>query len=98
MVITGPGTVFDAAKACKLSDILDGTSNTVMVVEVAGTGVNWGEPKDLDAQQADLPAGHAGHTGRQHARQLSPGRPERGPVRRVRSFHRRFDSPQLFNP
>ena len=57
MVITGPSTVFDAGKACAISEILDGTSNTIMVVEVAGTGVNWGEPKDLDAQHVDVSAG-----------------------------------------
>jgi prepilin-type processing-associated H-X9-DG protein len=60
MVITGPGTVFDAGKACKISDILDGTSNTLMVVEVKGTGVNWGEPKDLDASKVAYPLGSGG--------------------------------------
>ena len=60
MVITGPNTVFAGAKGCRLSDILDGTSNTVLVVEVAGTGVNWGEPKDLDASQLTYPLGTPG--------------------------------------
>jgi len=60
MVITGPSTVFDAGKACRISDILDGTSNTIMVVEVAGTGVNWGEPKDLDASTLTYPLGTPG--------------------------------------
>lgn len=60
MVITGPSTVFDAGKACRFSDILDGTSNTIMVVEVAGTGVNWGEPKDLDASTLTYPLGTPG--------------------------------------
>lgn len=60
MVITGPNTVFDAGKACRISDILDGTSNTIMVVEVAGTGVNWGEPKDLDASTLTYPLGTSG--------------------------------------
>ena len=57
MVITGPGTVFDADKACKMSEIMDGTSNTLMVVEVKGTGVNWAEPKDLDASTVTYPLG-----------------------------------------
>lgn len=60
MVITGPSTVFDGGKACRFSDILDGTSNTIMVVEVAGTGVNWGEPKDLDASTLTYPLGTRG--------------------------------------
>jgi prepilin-type processing-associated H-X9-DG protein len=57
MVITGPGTIFDAGKACKMSEILDGTSNTLMVVEVSGTGVNWAQPQDLDASTVTYPLG-----------------------------------------
>jgi len=60
MVITGPGTVFDGGKACSFSDILDGTSNTLLVVEVCGTGVNWAEPKDLDASKLSFPLGTGG--------------------------------------
>jgi prepilin-type processing-associated H-X9-DG protein len=60
MVITGPGTMFDGAKACRIADISDGTSNTLMVVEVAGTGVNWAEPKDLDASKLAYPLNAGG--------------------------------------
>lgn len=60
MVITGPETVFDGGKACKLSDILDGTSNTLLVVEACGTGVNWAEPKDLAASNVSFPLGTGG--------------------------------------
>jgi prepilin-type processing-associated H-X9-DG protein len=55
MVITGPGTVFDGAKATKLSEITDGTSNTLLVVEVTATNVNWAEPVDLDASNLTVP-------------------------------------------
>ena len=55
MVITGPGTVFDGAKAAKLAEIKDGTSNTLLVVEVAGAGTNWAEPVDLDASKLAPP-------------------------------------------
>lgn len=48
MVITGPGTLFEEDKGVSLSDITDGTSNTILAVEVVGTGVKWAEPKDLD--------------------------------------------------
>ena len=51
MVITGPGTLFEGAEACSLAKISDGTSNTILVVEVGGTGVNWAEPRDLDASK-----------------------------------------------
>jgi prepilin-type processing-associated H-X9-DG protein len=48
MVITGPGTLFEEDKPVKFQDITDGTSNTILAVEVVGTGVKWAEPKDLD--------------------------------------------------
>jgi prepilin-type processing-associated H-X9-DG protein len=48
MVITGPGTLFEDDKGVKFSDITDGSSNTILAVEVVGTGVKWAEPKDLD--------------------------------------------------
>jgi prepilin-type processing-associated H-X9-DG protein len=63
MVITGPGTVFDGAKAASIRDITDGTSNTILVVEVAGTGVNWAEPIDLDAGSLQFPSVSPGATG-----------------------------------
>jgi len=63
MVIAGPGTVFDAAKAASMRDIADGTSNTILVVEVAGTGVNWAEPVDLDASNLQFPNVTPGTTG-----------------------------------
>ena len=55
MVITGPGTVFDGAKAMKMQEITDGTANTLLVVEVVGTGVSWAEPRDLDVSQFAFP-------------------------------------------
>ena len=51
MVVTGPGTVFEDAKAIGFSRITDGTANTIMVVEVHGTGVSWAQPVDLDASK-----------------------------------------------
>ena len=62
MVITGPSTVFDGGHACKLSEILDGTSNTLLVVEVFGAPVNWAEPQDLDANSITYPLGSPGGT------------------------------------
>ncbi len=57
MVITGPKTIFDGGKAASFRDITDGTSNTLLVVEVAGSGVNWAEPIDLDASKITFPIG-----------------------------------------
>jgi prepilin-type processing-associated H-X9-DG protein len=68
MVITGPGTVFDGAKAAKFADIKDGTSNTLLVVEVTATGTKWAEPVDLDASTLSPPfsTGGPGNAGSRH--------------------------------
>jgi len=68
MVITGPGTMFDGAKATKMADVTDGTSNTILVVEVVGTGTKWAEPVDLDASKISPPfsAGVSGNAGSRH--------------------------------
>jgi prepilin-type processing-associated H-X9-DG protein len=56
-VISGTGALFDGPDAFKLSDVTDGTSNTIMVVEVAGSGIQWTEPRDLDIDQAAFQVG-----------------------------------------
>jgi len=51
MVIVGPGTLFDGDENARVSDVLDGGSNTIMVVEAIGSSVSWMEPVDLHARQ-----------------------------------------------
>jgi type II secretory pathway pseudopilin PulG len=59
LFVTGAGTIFEAGQATRLRDITDGTSNTLLVVEVRGSGVNWAEPSDLDLSQVTpLPPGN----------------------------------------
>jgi prepilin-type processing-associated H-X9-DG protein len=68
MVITGPGTVFEGAEATSFRQILDGTSNTLLVVEVRDTGVSWAAPIDLDAADIEPPfAGGLRSPGSRHA-------------------------------
>src|SRR5262249_37668547 len=43
---SGKGALFDGATGKKFADIIDGTSNTLMVVEAA-KGVPWTKPEDL---------------------------------------------------
>jgi prepilin-type processing-associated H-X9-DG protein len=54
LAITGPGLIFDGAKTSKISDIVDGTSNTILLVEANNRKVNWMEPVDIDVQEIGL--------------------------------------------
>jgi hypothetical protein len=53
-MIVGPGTLFDGADPARFQDITDGTSNTLLSVEAAGSGIHWMEPRDLDVEQLRL--------------------------------------------
>lgn len=48
VLLTGPGTIFEEGKQPSIRNILDGTANTIMAVELSGANINWCEPKDLD--------------------------------------------------
>lgn len=59
LFVTGTGTVFEDGKATKLKEITDGTSNTIVLVEMRNSGISWAEPRDIDlTQTATLPAGN----------------------------------------
>ena len=51
VAIVGPRTIFPGAKSVRQSDITDGTSNTIAVVETYGLGIRWYEPRDLRAEE-----------------------------------------------
>jgi len=50
VLITGIGTIFEVGKKPDFKSILDGTSNTIMLVEMQGSGINWSEPRDMDIE------------------------------------------------
>ena len=52
LMITGPGTVGDGPKGVSIKDISDGSSNTIIVIEVANSGINWMCPRDYDIAAA----------------------------------------------
>jgi len=58
--VTGKGTLFDPPdKESSLSKIRDGTSNTICMIEVKSSGINWAEPRDVDfSQPTSLPPGN----------------------------------------
>src|SRR5262249_41988103 len=59
LFVTGKGTIFEAGKASPMATVTDGTSNTLVLVEVRNSGVAWAEPKDLDiSQPMSLPPGN----------------------------------------
>jgi hypothetical protein len=54
MVIVGPGAIFEGDQPIGIRDITDGTSNTILVVEVEGQQVPWMEPTDLSLDQMQM--------------------------------------------
>jgi hypothetical protein len=51
----GEGTLFEPGKKLRITDVTDGTSNTIMVVE-SSTAVPWSKPADLPFDtKKDLP-------------------------------------------
>jgi hypothetical protein len=54
MMVVGPHTISDGPHSRKGSEITDGASNTIMLVEVADSGVHWAEPKDLNFNDLDF--------------------------------------------
>ncbi|HEV3023653.1 MAG TPA: DUF1559 domain-containing protein, partial [Pirellulales bacterium] len=47
MAVVGPETIWPGSKPMPLGKIRDGLSNTIILVEVADSGVNWMEPRDV---------------------------------------------------
>ncbi len=48
MLVTGKGTLFPPSGPLRPSDVKDGLSNTIIVVESANTSVDWASPIDID--------------------------------------------------
>jgi prepilin-type processing-associated H-X9-DG protein len=51
VMIVGPDTVSEGPVSRSFREIRDGTSHTIAVVEVADSGIQWTEPRDLRADQ-----------------------------------------------
>jgi prepilin-type processing-associated H-X9-DG protein len=53
VMIVGKGTLGGEAKeTVSFGDVTDGTSNTILAVEVAGLGIRWMEPLDMTVDEA----------------------------------------------
>lgn len=51
VLLTGKGTAFDGQNAAQMRQMLDGTSNIVVAIEVNNLGVEWAEPRDVDISE-----------------------------------------------
>lgn len=51
VAVVGPETIWPADRTVKLDDVTDGLSNTLLVVEIANSGIHWMEPRDLHVSQ-----------------------------------------------
>lgn len=51
LAVIGPETAWPGAMSTSPSDLRDGASATILVVEVANSGIHWMEPRDLHILQ-----------------------------------------------
>ncbi len=54
VAITGPGTAFPGSSSSKLTDFIDGDSNTILLTEITGSDVPWLQPRDIDTRENPL--------------------------------------------
>ncbi|HEY2415819.1 MAG TPA: DUF1559 domain-containing protein [Pirellulaceae bacterium] len=55
VVVIGPKTMWPAENSyVRNADIIDGLSNTLLLVEVADSGIHWMEPRDLHINQIPM--------------------------------------------
>lgn len=63
VVVVGAGTAWPGAQSVSLDQVTDSKSETLLFVEVQGSGISWMEPRDLDITslpQAINPRGKLG--------------------------------------
>jgi uncharacterized protein DUF1559 len=63
VAVTGPQTAWPGEKGIGLASFKDGTSNTVLVVESAASGIHWMEPRDLEMAQIPMAVSPKGTSG-----------------------------------
>lgn len=53
VMIVGKGTIGgEPNETVRFADILDGTSNTILAIEVGASGIHWMEPRDVTVEEA----------------------------------------------
>ena len=51
VAVVADGFAFQGSRASTIRDIQDGTSNTILLIEIADSGIPWHEPRDLTWQE-----------------------------------------------
>jgi prepilin-type processing-associated H-X9-DG protein len=74
-MLVGPHAFSTGPKGRKISEIIDGTSNTIMVAETANLGVNWMQPQDLDVGQMRLAVNGGRSKGSTRGTEISSSHP-----------------------
>ena len=54
VAIAGEGFVFNGDKRVRMDEMQDGTSNTIMLIEIANSDIAWAEPRDLTLAELQL--------------------------------------------
>jgi hypothetical protein len=54
--VTGKGTAFDGNKSVRLTDMTDGTSNTIVAICTSGGPANWAAPQEWNVESGVVPA------------------------------------------
>jgi type II secretory pathway pseudopilin PulG len=55
VALDGPRSIMNSRKPAGIREIVDGTSNTLLVVEASNTAIRWTEPVDFDPSQTTGP-------------------------------------------
>lgn len=70
VVVIGPQTLWPGSETRRLASVTDGLSNTIAIVEVANSGINWLQPRDFTVAElqavmhpVEKAAGSTNHSG-----------------------------------
>jgi len=67
MMIMGEGTIGgEPNEFAKVADVKDGLSNTILAIEIAGSGIAWLEPSDMTVDEAVAYISNPAATGQTH--------------------------------
>jgi hypothetical protein len=51
VAVVGPGTAFEGNMSIETAEVQHGRNQTILIAEVANSGINWMEPRDLDVRR-----------------------------------------------